>query len=344
MVFVCSSLRLYLCPSLRLFRCFFYCIFVWFSICLLVSYYLFLWWFASGIAHLPFLTLSRNVGFHWNTRVHPCRSSRTSALPFPPDISFNYLLVVPFCQNCLPLISKAVCPLCQSCLHQMRLIPVCHWLRAWLFCDPQVFFIHLVIWVGICRLQRLICIQTLHVEFCSDLFAMSFFVVVSSASFLQIRWFRFAGSDSFLKFVCSYSFVMQIAQISQICQIDLFVQISQICLFVCFFRLISSDSFLQIRFFRFLFFMLVCSYLIVQICWFVFYGSDSFVQILVFRFVFVQIRLFRFVFFSDLFLQSSMTQHVLPVPCLAGHNSRAWQPITKTKTKRRTWPKRAGHQ
>ena len=87
---------------------------------------------------------------------------------------------------------------------------------------------------------------------------MSFFVVVSSASFLQIRWFRFAGSDSFLAFVCSYSFVMQIAQISQICQIDLFVQISQICLFVCFFILISSDSFLQIRLFRF-----------VSSCWFV---------------------------------------------------------------------------
>ena len=36
---------------------------------------------------------------------------------------------------------------------------------------------------------------------------MSFFRFVSSDLFLQIHWFIFVGSDSFLIFVCSDSFV-----------------------------------------------------------------------------------------------------------------------------------------
>ena len=56
---------------------------------------------------------------------------------------------------------------------------------------------------GICRLQILICVQTLHREFGSDLFAMSFFIFVYSDSFLQLHWFRFVGSALFLIFVCS---------------------------------------------------------------------------------------------------------------------------------------------
>ncbi len=80
--FVCcfclfSFAPLFLCLSLCLFCCVFYCFFDWFSICLLVSY-LFLWLFASRIAHLLFLTLSRNICFHWNTQedIHAARAEQ----------------------------------------------------------------------------------------------------------------------------------------------------------------------------------------------------------------------------------------------------------------------------
>lgn len=126
--FVCcyclfSFAPLFLCLSLCLFCCFFYCFFDWFSICLLASY-LFLWLFALRIAHLLFLRLSRNTCFHWNTQedIHAARAEQMDCPSHLIYISFTYLLVVPFCQNCLPMISKAVCPLCQSSLHQMMLI------------------------------------------------------------------------------------------------------------------------------------------------------------------------------------------------------------------------------
>lgn len=117
--FVCcyclfSFAPLFLCLSLCLFCCFFYCFFDWFSICLLASY-LFLWLFALRIAHLLFLTLSRNTCFHWYSRGYPCRSSRTNGLPFPPDIYFLYLFagsaILPELfahdfQSCLPTLPE----------------------------------------------------------------------------------------------------------------------------------------------------------------------------------------------------------------------------------------------
>ena len=206
---------------------------------------------------------------------------------------------------------------CSDSLVQICLLLFVHELCL----DAQVFFIQLVVWVLICRLQRLICFQTLHaclvLCFACIFLCLICFLCDYSESILQICFFRFVYADSFVNY-CFFRFIVSS---------DLFLQIH---VFICvssesFLRIVSSASLLQIRCFRCVssylfvqhwfvpirFFRFVCSNLFPQICLFNFVSSDSLPQLCCCRFVcsdlFLQICLFNIDLFrfgsSDLFLQ-----------------------------------------
>jgi hypothetical protein len=116
--------------------------------------------------------------------------------------------------------------------------------------------------------------------------------------FLRICFFRFVCSGLFVQvclFICLFRFVC--SDLFRFVSSDLFVER----------YLFSSDSFLELRFFRF-----VPSHLFLQICLFSFVSSEyDLFQIRFFRFVssLLHIRFFLLVFFrfvsSDSFLQMS---------------------------------------